>query len=132
MTASSLSKTRRAVSSWLALIALTGVALGCADRASSSTPPARGADASSMEPTKTKANASAPIPCHTDQDCPRLSCGPCTPGTILTAELRDRPVQCFRNPCVNASAVCGPEQVCVVGPGTEKDPAVFRAPARDR
>jgi hypothetical protein len=39
-------------------------------------------------------------------------------------------VQCYRNPCVNASAVCGAEGVCVVGAGTERDPEAWKDPGK--
>jgi hypothetical protein len=73
-------------------------------------------------PAPTPADA---IGCKSAADCPRLACGPCTPGTPITRDLLGGP-SCFRNPCRNAESACEAGR-CVVGPKTEKDPAVFGA-----
>lgn len=57
-----------------------------------------------------------PVPCESDADCPRLACGPCTPGRELTQW--DIHIDCKMNPCDNGDSVCGPANVCVVSPGT--------------
>ncbi|HEY0135938.1 MAG TPA: hypothetical protein VGB85_17755, partial [Nannocystis sp.] len=63
------------------------------------------------------------IACKVDADCPVLGCGPCTPGTPVTRRRLDGPA-CDVNPCEDAASVCT-NQVCVVHPGTHKDPAVW-------
>jgi hypothetical protein len=72
----------------------------------------------------TKSNAQrasdAPIPCETDEDCPPIACGPCTPGEVLTNE--NSGFDCKMNPCVDGGAVCGANKVCVVRPGAKPRP----------
>jgi hypothetical protein len=106
----------------LALLALG--ALACSDRSSPQGEPTR--SGSSAVPPTASAPGSAPssegIPCKSDADCPGLACGPCTPGTPIPAGPRP---SCFMNPCLHASSVCNAKHICVVGPHTEKDPAVW-------
>jgi hypothetical protein len=64
--------------------------------------------------------------CTTDRDCRPSACGPCLPGMpIPSIMLR---INCGQNPCLNASAVCSPEQFCVVGPDTRARLSPLRVP----
>jgi hypothetical protein len=62
-------------------------------------------------------NASEPIACKSDADCPRRPCGPCKPGQIVMRE--PGAVACTRNPCTNSRSVCNPQHLCVVHPDTK-------------
>ncbi len=59
----------------------------------------------------------APIPCKSDADCPRRSCGPCTPGAVLMNN-RMLSVSCTVNPCTNSRSICGPQGLCIIHPNT--------------
>lgn len=61
-------------------------------------------------------NASEPIACKSDADCPPRPCGPCKPGEII--RVSGIAVACYRNPCTNARSVCGAQGWCVVHPDT--------------
>jgi hypothetical protein len=63
-------------------------------------------------------NASEPIACKSDADCPRRSCGPCKPGEIVM-HVPGGAVACTRNPCTNVRSVCGAQGWCVVHPDTK-------------
>lgn len=64
--------------------------------------------------------------CTSDRDCRPSACGPCMPGMpIPSIMLR---INCGQNPCLNASAVCSPEQFCVVGPDTRARLSPLRNP----
>jgi hypothetical protein len=54
-----------------------------------------------------------PLRCNSDHDCV-LACGPCAPGAIVTETAAM--AECVVNPCPNATALCSPKHVCVVGP----------------
>jgi hypothetical protein len=73
-------------------------------------------------------SANDAVSCKADRDCPALACGPCTPGTPITEDIAHGP-ECAVNPCLNAKAVCNAQHVCVVGPGTTKNPAVWKRPS---
>jgi hypothetical protein len=44
------------------------------------------------------------VTCTTDADCPRLACGPCTAGEVVTREHMR--IKCFRNPCPGEVSTC--------------------------
>jgi len=67
----------------------------------------------------------APLECRSDKDCPVMACGPCTPGTPITHAMYPGP-SCAINPCLDASAVCSAQHHCEIGPGTRKNPAVWK------
>ncbi|HEY6985430.1 MAG TPA: hypothetical protein VH375_05070 [Rhodanobacteraceae bacterium] len=67
------------------------------------------------------------LDCRTDKDCPVMACGPCTPGTPITKAMSAGP-SCAVNPCLDASAVCNAQHHCEIGPGTRKNPAVWKKP----
>lgn len=81
------------------------------------------AASSAPPPVESSAATTAGLPCKVDSDCRTPACGPCTPGTPITRETLSGP-ECYRNPCKNPGAACASGQ-CVIGPKTEKDPAVF-------
>ncbi|MGK3992752.1 hypothetical protein [Sorangium sp. So ce1024] len=81
-----------------------------------------------MSTSASGTTAGGEISCTTDADCPVLPCGPCTPGTPITKELVAGPA-CAANPCRNASSTCDARRRCIVGPGTEKNPAVWGSAA---
>lgn len=54
---------------------------------------------------------SPPVTCATDADCPRLACGPCQSGDVVTRFFTS--INCMRNPCPGSTAVCR-NGVCVV------------------
>lgn len=73
---------------------------------------------SSADPIRTPLPAPAespsgaePVDCADDADCPRLACGPCATGDVVTGNHTR--VLCYRNPCPGAVAVCR-DDVCVV------------------
>jgi hypothetical protein len=111
-------------------IAMAHAALACGNALAS--PPASDDRAVlAVSKDSAPANDSAPakegVACRTDADCPHLACGPCEPGTPITKEMLDGP-SCAINPCLDASAVCSAEHRCEVGPGTHKNPRVWKRP----
>ena len=66
-----------------------------------------------------------PLDCQADKDCPVMACGPCTPGSPITHAMQFGP-SCAVNPCLDASAVCNAQHHCEIGPGTRKNPAVWK------
>jgi hypothetical protein len=84
--------------------------------------------ASKTVSTQVSRPASTPAPpskykaCTVDTDCHPSACGPCTPNEPIPALQPS----CTVNPCLHASARCSEERICVVGPGTEKNPAVWK------
>ena len=55
--------------------------------------------------------SNVPVACATDADCPRLACGPCQSGEVVTRFITS--INCFRNPCPGSTAVCR-NRICVV------------------
>ena len=66
-----------------------------------------------------------PLECRSDKDCPVMACGPCEPGSPITHAMYPGP-SCAVNPCLGASAVCNGQHRCEVGPGTRRNPAVWK------
>jgi hypothetical protein len=82
--------------------------------------------AADVAPPKNSPDASdEPLECRTDKDCPVMACGPCTPGSPITHAMYPGP-SCAVNPCLDASAVCNAQHRCEIGPGTRKNPAVWK------
>jgi hypothetical protein len=102
----------------LALLASSAIA--CNERQSA--PPGDSPPAASSGKPAPPASDTEGIPCTSAADC-RVPCGPCTPGTVIPKNAQT--IECFRDPCIHKSAVCNAQHVCIVGPGTEKDPQVW-------
>jgi hypothetical protein len=85
--------------------------------------------ASAAEKTSPNAPPDAAVDCRSDKDCPVMACGPCTPGTPITKAMFPAP-ECAVNPCLDASTVCNAQHHCEIGPGTRKNPAVWKQPSR--
>jgi hypothetical protein len=95
-------------------------AFGCDDRSSAP----RGASPATPPSTT--------YSCKVDEDCPGLSCGPCTPGVLVTKDLVYGP-QCAVNPCKDSRSTCGAQHLCVIGPKSANDPATWgTAPTNGR
>ena len=117
----------------LPALALLAFAIACTERPAPSPSPASPSATATAAPTVAPSAPAAPpegapIACASDAECSPPACGPCTPGAVIE---RGGP-ECYVNPCLNPSAVCGPNHVCVIGPKTRPNPAIFRdaAPAR--
>ena len=76
-------------------------------------------------PTQGPDVSDAPLECRSDKDCPVMACGPCTPGSPITHAMYPGP-SCAVNPCLDASAVCNAAHHCEIGPGTRRNPAVWK------
>src|ERR1700752_3028582 len=85
---------------------------------------AAGSDRTAAAETK---SSDEPVACRTDEECPHLACGPCTPGAPITQSMLGGP-ECAVNPCLDASAVCNDRHTCEIGPRTRKNPAVWKKP----
>ena len=107
-----------------ALAMLASFALACSQGGG----PARQVDATRSPGGSPAPQPTAPAeegrayPCKSDSDCPSLACGPCTPGEVITDQAMK---ECVANPCLDASAVCGPNGVCVVNAKARKNPEVW-------
>jgi hypothetical protein len=120
--------------SWItfALLAASGT-LACSDHGSApggttssrASPPTPGPrDPTEIPSPPSDAPRRETIPCTTDSDCPALACGPCDAGKVLTTDLPQLQVECYRNPCRFGGSYCNPQRLCAVNPKAEWDPAV--------
>lgn len=81
----------------------------CAGGPTPPTPPAP--PPTPTPPAPPQPSPSPPVTCASDADCPRLACGPCQSGDVVTRFFTS--INCMRNPCPGSTAVCR-SGVCVV------------------
>ena len=90
------------------LLALASAAvLGCGRGGSAG----GGSTSTTVAATPEAPDPGSPFACSRDADCPRLACGPCERGAVVSRYPTR--VSCYRNPCPGAVAVCR-GGVCVV------------------
>jgi len=64
-----------------------------------------------VEPPPPPPDPKQPVTCSSDADCPRIVCGPCSKGAVVTVDHAYR--ECVVNPCPKATAMCR-SGTCVV------------------
>lgn len=95
----------------IALVALVNAPSACRPRDGGGSRAATPQAPAALPPgTTAPPPTTSPLPCTRDADCPRLACGPCRTGDVIT---RSPMPSCTVNPCPDATAVCR-QGVCVV------------------